>query len=48
MRTTGSENLALSAAMIRSHGQQSSNPPAMYSPCTAATEGFGTSRHLRE
>jgi hypothetical protein len=43
--TTGSENSALSAATIRSHGQHSISPAAMHLPCTAAIEGLGTSRH---
>ena len=41
MNRTGSENSALSAAMIRSHGQQSMSPAAMHLPCTAAMVGFG-------
>ena len=45
MLSTGSENSALSAATIRSHGQHSISPAAMHLPCTAAIEGFGTSRH---
>ena len=48
MLTTGSENLALSAAMIRSHGQASSSPPAMHTPCTAAIDGLGTLRQRNE
>ena len=42
--TTGSENCASSAAMIRSHGQHNSSPPEMHRPCTAAIDGFGTLR----
>lgn len=42
---TGSENSALSAAMIRSHGQHSISPPAMHRPCTAAIDGLSTLRH---
>ena len=48
MLTTGSENLALSAATIRSHGQQSSRPPAMHTPWTAAIDGLGTFRQRSE
>ena len=48
MRSTGSLKCAFSAAMIRSHGQHSIMPAAMQAPCTAAIEGFGTSRHFRE
>ena len=48
MCTTGSENSALSAATIRSHGQHSSSPPAMHLPCTAAIDGLGTLRQRSE
>ena len=47
MRATGSENMALSAAIIRSQGQQSINPPAMHWPCTSAMVGLGMSRQRR-
>ena len=45
MNSTGSENSALSAATMRSHGQHNISPAAMHLPCTAAIDGFGTSRH---
>ena len=48
MLTTGSENVAFSAAMMRSHGQASSRPPAMHTPCTAAIDGLGTLRQRSE
>ena len=48
MRTTGSEKRALSAATMRSQGQHNMSPPAMHAPWTAAIDGLGMSRHLRE
>ena len=47
MSTTGSENCASSAAMIRSHGQHNGSPPEMHRPWTAAMDGFGTLRQRR-
>ena len=47
-RSTGSPNRASSAAMIRSHGQHSISPAATHAPWTAAIEGFGMSRHVRQ
>jgi hypothetical protein len=48
MATTGSENLASSAAMMMSHGHARSRPPAMHTPWIEAIDSFGLFRHFIE